>query len=67
MSDNEMLEIERDIATFFYVNLSEGNYSVQQIVVSGFDGPEPWYRFDMYNNPEMMKKIKSWGLFRIPS
>ncbi len=40
------LEQERNIAAYFYSNLSEGNYNVQRNITPGLDGPEPWCKFD---------------------
>jgi len=57
---NESLERERDIAGYFYVSLTEGDYSVQRNITVGFDEPEPWCKFDIFNEPQMMKKIQNW-------
>jgi hypothetical protein len=57
---NESLGRERDIAGYFYGSLTEGDYSVQRNIVPGFDSPEPWCHFDIFNEPQMMKKIENW-------
>jgi hypothetical protein len=60
MADNEMVEREHYFACYFYDNLSKGNYSVQRNIVTGFDGPEPWYHFDNNNEPDIHRKIQTW-------
>jgi hypothetical protein len=42
----ESLDRERRIASYFYNNLSTGNYSVQQNLIDGLDSPEPWYKIE---------------------
>ncbi len=55
---NEHLERERDIAAYFHVNLLNGNYTVRENIVTGFDSPEPWVKTDFLNNHFIMGQIR---------
>ena len=57
---NAGLERERDIAAYFYGNLSEGNHNVKRNITHGLDSPEAWCKFDIINEPEMLRKIQGW-------
>ncbi|MBD2426639.1 hypothetical protein [Phormidium sp. FACHB-1136] len=59
--DNQTLEQELDIAAYFFGSLTEGDYSVQRNIIIGFDGPEPWCKFDVINEPKMMEKVRKWA------
>jgi hypothetical protein len=57
---NEDLELVRDIAMYFYINLSNGNYAVQENILTGFDSPEPWINTNFLSDHFMMGQIRDY-------